>query len=145
MELRSKCAGNVIYVCRHMYMYRASSIMMAGSQWETAPERYHVLCLSLSCVWLFATPWTIARQATLSMEILQARILEWVAISFSRGSFQLRDQTQVFHIAGRFFTNWATREAVMVTATSENPWFLINRKKQLIDMWITLTRTFPTP
>ena len=37
--------------------------------------------------------------------ILQARILEWVAISFSRGSSQLRDQTQVFCIAGRFFTN----------------------------------------
>ena len=35
--------------------------------------------------------------------ILQARILEWVAISFSRGSFQPRDQTQVSHIAGRHF------------------------------------------
>ena len=36
--------------------------------------------------------------------ILQARILEWVAISFSRGSSRLRDQTWVSHIAGRFFT-----------------------------------------
>ena len=36
--------------------------------------------------------------------ILQARILEWVAFSFSRGSSQLRDQTQVSCIAGRFFT-----------------------------------------
>ena len=36
--------------------------------------------------------------------ILQARILEWVAVSFSRGSFQPRDRTQVSHIAGRFFT-----------------------------------------
>ena len=43
--------------------------------------------------------------------ILQARILEWVALPFSRGSSQPRDQTQVSHIAGRFFTNWATREA----------------------------------
>ena len=43
--------------------------------------------------------------------ILQARILEWVAFPFSRGSFQPRDQTQVFHIAGGFFTSWATREA----------------------------------
>jgi len=43
--------------------------------------------------------------------ILQARILEWVAIPFSRRSSQPRDQTQVSHIAGRFFTNWATREA----------------------------------
>ena len=39
-------------------------------------------------------------------EILQARILEWVAIPFSRGSSQPRDQTQVSCIAGRFFTIW---------------------------------------
>ena len=44
-------------------------------------------------------------------EISQARILEWVAISFSRGSSQPRDWTQVSWIAGRFFTVWATREA----------------------------------
>ena len=36
--------------------------------------------------------------------ILQARILEWIAIPFSRGSFQLRDHIQVSHIAGGFFT-----------------------------------------
>ena len=38
-------------------------------------------------------------------EILQARMLEWVAIPFSGGSSQSRDQTQVSHIAGRFFTS----------------------------------------
>ena len=43
--------------------------------------------------------------------ILQARILDWVAFPFSRGSSQPRDRTQVSHIAGGFFTNWATREA----------------------------------
>ena len=36
-------------------------------------------------------------------EILQARVLEWVAISFSRGSSQLRDRTGVSHIPGRHF------------------------------------------
>ena len=40
--------------------------------------------------------------------IFQARVLEWIAISSSRGSSQPRDQTQVSHIAGRFFTIWAT-------------------------------------
>ena len=40
----------------------------------------------LSRVQLFVTPWTIARQAPPSMGILQARILEWVAMSSSRGS-----------------------------------------------------------
>ena len=43
--------------------------------------------------------------------ILQARILEWVVIPFSRRSSQPRDRTQVSHIAGGFFTSWATREA----------------------------------
>ena len=43
--------------------------------------------------------------------ILQAIILEWVAVPFFRGSSQPRDQTQVSCIAGRFFTSWATREA----------------------------------
>ena len=43
--------------------------------------------------------------------ILQARILKWVAIPFSRGSSQPRDGTQVSHFAGRFFTSWATKEA----------------------------------
>ena len=43
--------------------------------------------------------------------ILQARILEWVAISFSRGASQPRDRTQVSHIAGRCFNLWATRVA----------------------------------
>ena len=43
-------------------------------------------------------------------EIFQARILEWVAISFSRGSSQPRDRTRVSCTAGKFFTNWATRE-----------------------------------
>ena len=44
--------------------------------------------------------------------ILQARILEWVAISFSRGSSRPRDRTQASHIAGRHFNLWATREAL---------------------------------
>ena len=43
--------------------------------------------------------------------ILQARIVEWVAFPFSKGSFQPRDRIQVSHIAGGFFTSWATREA----------------------------------
>ena len=46
---------------------------------------------------------------------LQARILEWVALPFSKGSSRSRDQTQVSCIAGRCFTVWATREAHLVT------------------------------
>ena len=42
--------------------------------------------------------------------ILQARTLEWVAVSFSRGSSQPRGRTQVSCLAGKFFTIWTTRE-----------------------------------
>ena len=58
----------------------------------------------LSRVRLFEAPWTVARQAPLSMGILQARILEWVAMPSSRESPQPRVRTQVSHTAGRFFT-----------------------------------------
>ena len=44
------------------------------------------------------------------MGILQARTLEWISMTFSRGSSQPTGWNQVSHIAGRFFTIWATRE-----------------------------------
>ena len=47
---------------------------------------------SLSRVRLFATPWTVAYQASLSMGFVQERVLEWVDISFSRGSSRPRDR-----------------------------------------------------
>ena len=56
----------------------------------------------------FATPGTVAWFSV--QGILQARTLKWVTMVSSRGSSQLRDQTQVSHIAGRFFTVWASRE-----------------------------------
>ena len=62
----------------------------------------------LNCVRLFATPWTVAYQASPS----QARVLEWVAISFSRRSSRPRDWTQVSCIVGSHFTVWAPREVL---------------------------------
>ena len=56
-------------------------------------------------------PMGCSPQAPLSM----ARILERVAISFSRGSSPPRDQTRVSCTAGRFFTDWAMREAHWAT------------------------------
>ena len=56
----------------------------------------------------------VTHQAPLSMGILQARILEWVAMSSSRGSPQPRDRTPVSHIAGGFLTVWITREALLL-------------------------------
>ena len=62
----------------------------------------------LNSVRLFVTPWTTAHQAPLPMGTVQARILKWFAMPFSRGSTQLRDQTQVSHTVSRFFPIWAT-------------------------------------
>ena len=55
-------------------------------------------------VCLFVTPWTVAHHAPLSMGILQARILEWVALPSPGGFSQPRDQIQVSCTAGGFFT-----------------------------------------
>ena len=69
-------------------------------------------CWSLSLVWLFAAPWTVTDcglSGSSAHGILQARIPEWVAFPFFRGSSQPRDGTQVSRTAGRFFTIWATR------------------------------------
>ena len=52
--------------------------------------------------------------------MLQARMLEWVAISFSSRLSQPRDWTQVSHIAGRVLTVWATREACSIQSTLAN-------------------------
>ena len=49
--------------------------------------------------------------------IFQVRVLEWVAISLSKGSSQPRDWTQISHIAGRCFIVWATREALYFNAS----------------------------
>ena len=62
----------------------------------------HTQCihsLLVSPVWLFATPWTVAHQSPLSVEFSQARILEWVAISCSRGSSWPKDCSHLFCIS----------------------------------------------
>ena len=68
---------------------------------------HHVLCACvLSCfshVWLFVTLWTIALQASLSMVLLQARKLEWVAMPSSSESYPPRDWTRGYCITGGFY------------------------------------------
>ena len=76
----------------------------------------------------------IACQVPLSMGVLQARILEWVAMPSSRGSSQPRDQTQVSHIAGGFFTVWATREAQLCEANKVCALLELVRGRQSLDL-----------
>ena len=81
----------------------ASVIMGIKVKWVKSPSH----------VWLFATPWTRSLPGSSLHGILQARVLEWFAISFSRGSSQPRDWTHVSRIPGRCFNLWATGEASM--------------------------------
>ena len=70
------------------------------------------LCNLMDC-----NPWSSSIHG-----ILQARILQWGPILFSRGSSQLRDQTRVSRITGKFFTIWATREAPWNTWAHAKYW-----------------------
>ena len=56
-------------------------------------------------------PWDCSQLGSSVHGILQARILELVSMTFSMGSYQSKDQTQVSCAAGGFFTIWANREA----------------------------------
>ena len=95
---------------------------------------------SLSCVQLFVTLWMVAYQAPPLMGFSRQELLEWVAISFSRGSSWPRDWIQVSHIAGRCFILWATREARCTNESGQKPWrpfyflFLFTRDPSLLNL-----------
>ena len=87
----------------------STSLLMIFSFFISVYFRYKVkLKVALSCLTV-CDPMDYTDHG-----IFQARILEWVAFPFSRGSSQPRDQTQVSHIAGRFFTSWDTRETPFI-------------------------------
>ena len=105
----------------------------------------------LSCfshVWLFVTPWTVVRQAPLSMGFSRAKILKWVAISFSRGSSQPRDQTCVSYIsytAGRIFTAEPPGKPIipllLIPKSLKFQSILLKRKRKIIIYIYTHTHT----
>ena len=92
------------------FKYFSNGILLSHKKWNCTVCRDLCCAESLSHVQLSATPWTAAGQAPLSMGILQASILEWVAMPSSRGSSRPRNRTRVSCIAGGFFTSWATRD-----------------------------------
>ena len=65
----------------------------------------------LSCVWLFCDPMDCNHPGSSVHGISQARVLEWVAISFSRGSSWPRDKTHIFYLGRWILYHGATREA----------------------------------
>ena len=72
-------------------------------------------------------------------EVFQARILEWVAIPFPRGSSQPRDWTQVSLSVGRFLTSWATREAQRSSGNPVSRSFLPRVSTWLVTSALMLT------
>ena len=85
--------------CRVWYTLEVPSVLLAGHSCSDTQS-----CLSLCDPMDYSPPGSFVHG------ILQARILERVAMPSSKGSSQPRDRTQVSCIAGRFFTVWATRE-----------------------------------
>ena len=78
--------------------------------------------------------------------IVQARILEWIAISFSRGSSWPRDQTQVSCIAGRFFTIWAIgKSQYLLTITLFVLFLILNFLWQFVCCCCSVAELCPTP
>ena len=107
--------------------------------WPSSTLICQLVTQSLSrLVWLCETPWMVAHQAPLSTGILQARILEWVAMPSSKGSSWPRDQTQVSCIAGRFFTIQATREP-QVSLSWPNPSMLLDVQHRCIPFFLRVS------
>ena len=80
---------------------------------ENVVHKYNgMLCLVAQLCLTLWEPHGLSPPGSFVRGILPARILEWVAISFSKGSFWPKDQTWVYCIAGRFFTIWAYREVL---------------------------------
>ena len=80
-----------MYICQSRSPNSAYPLFYPGVQDCSLCGILLCCALSLSHVRLFATQWTVAHQGPLSMGILHARIVEWVAIPFSRGSSQSRN------------------------------------------------------
>ena len=103
----------ILHFSQNMKWYRHGLAFV--SPWLTVTwtaEKYISMAVYLvtqSCLTL-CNPRDCSPPGSSVLGILQARILELVAMPYSRGSFQPRDQTQVSFTAGGFFTMWATRD-----------------------------------
>ena len=99
----TKCLAN------YCYFLIISPISISWNIGNTAVLSLKWVLITLSCLTLY-DPLNCSPQSSSVHGILQARILEWVTIPFSRGSSQPRYWTQVSRMAAGFFTIWATRE-----------------------------------
>ena len=88
---------NWISSCQKKLLWQISCFFLCSMNTQLCP----ILCDPMDC----------SPPASFVHVILQVGILEWIAMSFSRGFSQTRDWTRVSTIAGSFFTIWASKEA----------------------------------
>ena len=127
ISLGAECqngTGDSYVLARHNHLRSFSELTSAQKQRSRPPPHGEQSCLcwsitvgggggdlvTKSCLTL-AAPWTVACQAPLSMGFSRQEYWSGFAIFFSKESSQARNRTQVSCRAGRFFTDWATREA----------------------------------
>ena len=95
---------------RHLSPKLRFSKRSPGPAAAVSPENFMCMLVAQSCPTLF-DPMDCSPLGSSVRGILQARILPWIAILFSRGVSQPKDWNCISWIAGRFFTIWATRKA----------------------------------
>ena len=113
VELKCPSTGKCISKLQYIHAMKYYSAIKKENQ----PQIYTITQINLRCILLSGRKVKVLdTKSDLSLCEPVDRSpplapLEWLAIPFSRGSSWPRDQTQVSHIIGRFFTVWATREA----------------------------------
>ena len=100
MSLSFWCLLCLFQICRVFFAFDTSCKFFLKVRHDVLSERHPTFCNPMVC----------SPSGSSVHGILQVRLLEWVAIAFSRGSSPSRDRTWVSYIAGRFFTIWATSE-----------------------------------
>ena len=106
-------------------LWKFVCILQSLQQPEKKFNSYWILIYGYGCVYMWSVnvtqscltlcdPMNYSLPGPTVHEILQTRIIEWVAIPFSRGSSQPRDQPQFSGITGGFFTIWDTREYIHI-------------------------------
>ena len=94
--------------------WKKAFLSLLAILWNSA---FSWVCAVLSCfshVQRSVTLWICSLPGSSVHEILQARILEWVAMPSSRGSSPPRDQTQISHMVGTFFTTEPSGKLVVL-------------------------------
>ena len=110
------CVCVCVCVCTHTYT-QLSSFPAIEVKWNEVTQSCPTLCDPMDC----------SLPGSSIHGIFQARVLEWGAMSFSRGSSWPRDWTWVSRIVGRRFTIWASREVLPAIIKFIFPFFFIPR------------------